>query len=485
MQMSDKRTTRFPRNKTEDISNLLYGKMPPQARELEEAVLGAMLIEKDAIEEVADILKPENFYVDAHATIYRVMLYLFNNSNPVDMLTVAQALRKEGKLEECGGAYYLSELTNKVASAANIKYHARIVAQKFIARELIHVSNDVIRDSYEETTDIFELHASSVKRMEDVVNFISKDTDHVKSAVMKVLSQDHEAIEKSKVKTGYREHDLYYGPFKGDELIIIAARPSMGKTAFAINLAKNAAEMYDLPTAVFSLEMGDISLATRMLSMGSGVPINYISNDTMSPSMRVEVTKYADKLISSPIYMDDTAGLNITEFKAKARRLKKKNGIRLIIIDYLQLMESGESRSQNREQEISHISRNLKKIAKELDIPIIALSQLNRSVESRGGEKRPNLSDLRESGSIEQDADRVMFLYRPEYYGFMETSNGESTEGITEIIYAKNRNGPTGFFTLKFHKETNNFSDFNDMTEEDTKKITYNPGADKDDEAPF
>jgi replicative DNA helicase len=219
--------------------------------------------------------------------------------------------------------------------------------------------------------------------------------------------------------------------------------------------------------------------------MGSGVPINYISNDTMSPSMRVEVTKYADKLISSPIYMDDTAGLNITEFKAKARRLKKKNGIRLIIIDYLQLMESGESRSQNREQEISHISRNLKKIAKELDIPIIALSQLNRSVESRGGEKRPNLSDLRESGSIEQDADRVMFLYRPEYYGFMETSNGESTEGITEIIYAKNRNGPTGFFTLKFHKETNNFSDFNDMTEEDTKKITYNPGADKDDEAPF
>lgn len=483
--MSDKRPTRFTRNKTEDISNLLYGKIPPQARELEEAVLGAMLIEKDAVEEVADILKPENFYVDAHATIYRVMLDLFNNSNPVDMLTVAQALRKEGKLEECGGAYYLSELTNKVASAANIKYHARIVAQKFIARELIHVSNDVIRDSYEETTDIFELHASSVKRMEDVVNFISKDTDHVKSAVIDVLSQDHEAIARSKVKTGYREHDLYYGPFDGGELIIIAARPSVGKTALAINLAKNASINFGLPTALFSLEMSNKSLATRMISMESGVAIKDIKNGTMSPSMRAEVNKYADKLISAPIYMDDTAGLNVMEFKAKARRLKKKNGIRLIVIDYLQLMKSGESKSQNREQEISYISRELKVIAKELSIPIVALSQLNRSVESRGGEKKPNLSDLRESGSIEQDSDRVYFLYRPEYYGITQTSGGESTEGLTEIIVAKNREGATGHFLLHFDKETNNFTDLNDMTQEDTKKITYNPGADKDDEAPF
>jgi replicative DNA helicase len=472
-QTTNKRTTRFTRNKTEDISNLLYGKIPPQARELEEAVLGAILIEKDAISYVSDILKPESFYVDAHATIFRSIQNLFGKSQPIDLLTVTEELRKNAKLEEVGGAFYLSELTNKIASSANVEYHARIIIQKFIQRELIRISNDIIRDSYEDTTDVFDLLDTAEKRIYEITdknlrNSVQGIGQLVSKSILQIdgLINREDGLLEDSVPSGYLELDKMTSGWKATDLVIIAARPSMGKTAFVLNLARNAAVDFNMPVAIFSLEMGAVQLAKRLISLECEIDAQKVANGKMSDNEYAILRDKVEKLSSAPIYINDQPAINIYELRAQCRRLQNAHGIKMVIIDYLQLMSGGGDKGMNREQEISSISRSLKGLAKELNIPVIALSQLNRSVESRGGEKKPMLSDLRESGSIEQDADMVMFLYRPEYYNLNEGQDGASLKGVSEIIIAKHRNGPTGSIELRFNKNFGRFYDAGGLYEE-------------------
>ncbi|MFN8259980.1 MAG: replicative DNA helicase [Chitinophagales bacterium] len=494
-QTTNKRSTRFTRNKTEDISNMLYGKIPPQARELEEAVLGAILIEKDAISYVSDILKPESFYVDAHATIFRAVQNLFGKSQPIDLLTVADDLRKNGKLEEVGGAFYLSELTNKIASSANIEYHARIVIQKFIQRELIRISNDIIRDSYEDTTDVFDLLDTAEKRIYEITdknlrNSVQGIGQLVSKSILQIdglINRDDGLLEDS-VPSGYIELDKMTSGWKATDLVIVAARPSMGKTAFVLNLARNAAVEYNMPVAIFSLEMGAVQLAKRLISLECEIDAQKVANGRMSDTEYAILRDKVEKLSSSPIYINDQPAINVYELRAQCRRLQNAHGIKMVIIDYLQLMSGGGDKGMNREQEISNISRSLKGLAKELNIPVIALSQLNRSVETRGGDKKPQLSDLRESGSIEQDADMVMFLYRPEYYNMNEGQDGASLKGVAEVIIAKHRNGPVGSVELRFNKNFGRFYDagglFEEMQEFNSYKTVPSKGNFmKDDEA--
>ncbi len=472
-QTTNKRTTRFTRNKTEDISNLLYGKIPPQARELEEAVLGAILIEKDAISYVSDILKPESFYVDAHATIFRSIQNLFGKSQPIDLLTVTEELRKNAKLEEVGGAFYLSELTNKIASSANVEYHARIIIQKFIQRELIRISNDIIRDAYEDTTDVFDLLDTAEKRIYEITdknlrNSVQGIGQLVSKSILQIdgLINREDGLLEDSVPSGYLELDKMTSGWKATDLVIIAARPSMGKTAFVLNLARNAAVVHNMPVAIFSLEMGAVQLAKRLISLECEIDAQKVANGKMTDNEYSILRDKVEKLSSAPIYINDQPAINIYELRAQCRRLQNAHGIKMVIIDYLQLMSGGGDKGMNREQEISSISRSLKGLAKELNIPVIALSQLNRSVESRGGEKKPMLSDLRESGSIEQDADMVMFLYRPEYYNLNEGLDGASLKGVSEIIIAKHRNGPTGSIELRFNKNFGRFYDAGGLYEE-------------------
>ena len=479
-QTTNKRTTRFTRNKTEDISNMLYGKIPPQARELEETVLGAILIEKDAISYVSDILKPESFYVDAHATIFRAIQNLFGKSQPIDLLTITEELRKTAKLEEVGGAYYLSELTNKVASSANVEYHARIVIQKFIQRELIRISNDIIRDAYEDTTDVFDLLDKAEKRIYEITdknlrNSVQNIGHLVSKSIMQIdglISREDGLLEDS-VPSGYLELDKMTSGWKATDLVIIAARPSMGKTAFVLNLARNAAVDFNMPVAIFSLEMGAVQLAKRLISLECEIDAQKVANGKMTDNEYSILRDKVEKLSTAPIYINDQPAINVYELRAQCRRLQNAHGIKMVIIDYLQLMSGGGDKGMNREQEISNISRSLKGLAKELNIPVIALSQLNRSVETRGGEKKPQLSDLRESGSIEQDADMVMFLYRPEYYNLNEGSDGASLKGVSEIIIAKHRNGPTGSVELRFNKHFGRFYDAGGLYEEMQEMSNY------------
>ncbi len=472
-QTTNKRTTRFTRNKTEDISNMLYGKIPPQARELEEAVLGAILIEKDAISYVSDILKTESFYVDAHSTIFRAIQELFGKSQPIDLLTVTEELRKTGKLEDVGGAYYLSELTNKVASSANVEYHARIIIQKFIQRELIRISNDIIRDAYEDTTDVFDLLDKAEKRIYEITdknlrNSVQGIGQLVSKSILQIdgLINREDGLLEDSVPSGYLELDKMTSGWKATDLVIVAARPSMGKTAFVLNIARNAAVDFNMPVAIFSLEMGAVQLAKRLISLECEIDAQKVSNGKMTDNEYAILRDKVEKLSASPIYINDQPAINVYELRAQCRRLQNAHGIKMVIIDYLQLMSGGGDKGMNREQEISNISRSLKGLAKELNIPVIALSQLNRSVETRGGEKKPQLSDLRESGSIEQDADMVMFLYRPEYYNMTEGSDGASLKGVSEIIIAKHRNGPVGSVELRFNKNFGRFYDAGGLYEE-------------------
>ena len=472
-QATNKRTTRFTRNKTEDISNLLYGKIPPQARELEEAVLGAILIEKDAISYVSDILKPESFYVDAHSTIFRSIQSLFGKSQPIDLLTVTEDLRKSAKLEEVGGAYYLSELTNKVASSANVEYHARIIIQKFIQRELIRISNDIIRDSYEDTTDVFDLLDAAERKIYEITDKNLRNSTQgigqlVSKSVLQIdglLNRDDGLLDDS-VPSGYTEMDRMTSGWKATDLIIVAARPSMGKTAFVLNLARNASVDHNMPVAMFSLEMGAVQLAKRLISIETEIDAQKVSNGKLDNNEYAILRDKVERLSQAPIYINDQPAINIYELRAQCRRLQNAHGIKMVIIDYLQLMSGGGDKGMNREQEISSISRSLKGLAKELNIPVIALSQLSRAVESRGGEKKPMLSDLRESGSIEQDADMVMFLYRPEYYNLTEGQDGASLKDVAEVIIAKHRNGPTGSVNLRFNKNFGRFYDAGGLYEE-------------------
>lgn len=434
------------------------GKLPPQAVDLEEAVLGALMLEKDALSLVIDILKPDNFYKEAHAEIFMAIVELFNNSEPVDLLTVINQLRSRGKLEFAGGAYYITELTTKVNSSANIEYHARIIVQQSIKRKLIRLASEIQQDAYEDTTDVFQLLDRSEQSLFEIAEAnIRKNYADMRS-IMKEAVNELEAKKKHKdgltgVPSGFSSLDRVTSGWQKSDLVIIAARPGMGKTAFVVSAMRNAAVDFKYPVAIFSLEMSAIQLVNRLISAESELESDKIKKGTLADYEWEQMVHKTARLTEAPIFIDDTPALSILELRAKTRRLKAQHDIQLIIIDYLQLMTGETTKAGgtgNREQEIASISRALKSIAKELNVPVIALSQLSRAVETRGGDKRPQLSDLRESGSIEQDADMVIFLYRPEYYGITEDENGQSTKGIGEVIIAKHRNGSLDSVQLKF-----------------------------------
>src|SRR5215211_6718987 len=418
------------RKASPELSTMVYGKVPPQAKELEEAVLGAIMLEKSAFDNVVEILKPECFYVDAHQKIFKCFQSLAQKSLPIDILTVVEELKTKEELDLIGGPYAITKLTNIVVSTANIEAHARIILQKFIQRELIRISGEIIGDAYEDSTDVFDLlDDAETKLFEITNNHLRKNFDTIDSVLVKTIQRIEDLRHKNEditgVPSGFSSLDRVTYGWQNTDLIILAARPSVGKTALALNLARNAALHASKPTpvAVFSLEMSSGQLVQRILSAESEIWLEKIARGKMEEHEMKQLYKRGiERLSNAPIYIDDTAALNIFELRAKCRRLKNKHNLGLIIIDYLQLMSgTGENRNGNREQEISNISRSLKGLAKELKVPIIALSQLSREVEKRkDGNKMPQLSDLRESGAIEQDSDLVMFMYRPEYYDITE-----------------------------------------------------------------
>ncbi len=460
----------------------LVDKIQPQAPDLEEAVLGALMLEKDALSSVIDILKPELFYDDRHSKIFEAIQQLFQKSRPVDILTVTAELRAMGALETIGGAYYITYLTNRVSSAANIEYHARIISQKYIQRELIRISTEIIKDAYEDTSDIFELLDTAEKSLFDIAqNNLRRDTQKMDDIIKQSLAALEELRGKQDgvtgVPSGFSALDRITGGWQNSDLVIIAARPAMGKTAFVLSCARNASVDFQKPTVVFSLEMSSVQLVNRLISGETEIEQEKIRKGNLAEWEWQQLHSKIGRLSEAPLLIDDTPSLNIFEFRAKCRRLKSQYDIQLIIIDYLQLMHGKGEGGGNREQEIGSISRALKSVAKELNVPVIALSQLSRAVENRPGinGKRPMLSDLRESGSIEQDADMVLFLYRPEYYGITEDETGRSNIGVGEVIIGKNRHGETSIVPLKF---VGKYVKFADLEENFLPQSSFSAGND-------
>lgn len=490
MSVNIKKDFGLNRTRKTETAPMVFGKIPPQAIELEEAVLGAVMLETDKLAEVLEIIQSiECFYVDAHQKIYGAIRRLFDKGSPVDLLTVTEELRKSNELDLVGGAYYVSRLTMSVVSSAHVEAHARIVMEKFIQRELIRISNSIISEAYEDSTDVFELLDKAESNLFEITDtHLRKNFKSLRDVMVQTVQEIEEAKNKKDdvtgVPTGYKMLDRITSGWQKNALIIVAARPAVGKTAFCLNLAMNAAmhSPKPFPVAFFSLEMGAGELVKRMLSAVTEVSMDAITKGRMQEHEFVQMTQRMNKLATASLFLDDQAALNMFELRAKARRLKQGHDIQMIIIDYLQLMQADTGKGGNREQEISKISRDLKGLAKELSIPIIALSQLNRSVESRKESKVPQLSDLRESGAIEQDADMVMFLYRPEYYGINNDEMGEAIEGETHIHIAKNRSGSTDTVKLKFIKEYQKFVDLEDNFMGSFKPFSDNPkaGIDRD-----
>jgi replicative DNA helicase len=468
------------------------GKLPPQALDFEEAVLGAMLIESDAIDSVNEILRPESFYKDSHQKIFVAIKELYDQNEPVDILTVKNKLQKHGNLEVVGGAAYLAKLTNKIASAADIEYHARVISEKFIQRELIKMSSDIIKGSYDETSDVFQLLDKAEQNLFDVSQGnVRKSHSTMLDLIQLAKEQIKTAADKGDgvngVPSGFRDLDKLTSGWQPSELLILAARPGMGKTAFVLSMARNMAVDRKIPVAIFSLEMSAIQMVMRLVASETGLDSEKLKKGKLMPHEWEQLNAKVTTLSESPLYIDDTPGLSVFELRSKARQLCKKHGIKIIIIDYLQLMNAGGKDGGNRQEEISIISRSLKVIAKELSIPVIALSQLSRAVETRGGDKRPMLSDLRESGAIEQDADMVMFIYRPEYYGITEGEGGINLKGIGEIIVAKHRNGELRNIPLRFIADQVKFTDLesSEVFQSTSNPSFNNNGENEDDEDDF
>jgi len=460
------RETLIRKGKKSSLADYLdHGRVPPQAVDLEEAVLGAMLLEQDAVSNVIDILKEDVFYKEAHQKIFAAILSLFANSQPVDILTVTQELKKQGNIDMVGGAYFVSQLTNRVASAANVEFHARIVLQKFLQRQLIRISSEIIRDCYEDTSDVFdildraerELFAVSETNLRRSYN---RMMELVSEAVLQIENAAKQEGNLSGVPSGFSQIDRITAGWQKSDLIVMASRPGMGKTAFVLTMARNIAVDYKRPIAVFSLEMSGVQLVTRLIASETELESDKLKRGKLEQYEWQQLNARIASLTDAPLFIDDTPALSIFELRAKCRRLKAQHDIQLVIVDYLQLMTTGTETRGNREQEISNISRSMKSLAKELNIPIIALSQLSRAVETRAGSKRPILSDLRESGAIEQDADMVLFIYRPEYYQIHEDEQGRSTEGLAQIIVAKHRNGSLGDVNLRFISKFARFTDY-------------------------
>jgi replicative DNA helicase len=468
--MEKKQSREFVKTSNPTVINLQQGKIPPQALELEEAVLGAMLIDKKGVDEVIDLIQPEVFYKATHQTIFEAIFQLFQDSQPIDLLTVSSELRKKEKLESVGGEFYLVQLSQRVASSAHIEFHARIILQKFIQRSLIKISNEIIESAYKESTDVFDLLDEAESKLYDVTQGnIKKSSESAQNLVLEAKKKIEEISKQdglSGVSTGFEKLDKLTSGWQPSDLIIIAARPGMGKTALTLSMARNIAVTKQIPVAFFSLEMSSIQLITRLISSETGLSSEKLRTGKLADHEWQQLNVKVTDLEKAPLFIDDTPSLSIFDLRAKARRLASQHGIKLIVVDYLQLMTAGTSnKSGNREQEISTISRNLKALAKELDIPVIALSQLSRAVETRGGTKRPMLSDLRESGSIEQDADIVSFIYRPEYYNIDEWDDDERTpsQGQAEFIVAKHRNGGLDNIRLKFIGHLGKFEDLDNF----------------------
>jgi replicative DNA helicase len=442
--------------------NVEYGKIPPQAVDLEEAVLGAVMLEKDAVLSVIDILKPESFYKDVHQKIYKAIIDLSTKEKAIDILTVTEELRRSKTLEEVGGPLYITQLTSKVASAAHLEFHARIIQQKFIQRELIRVSTDIQKKAYDESMDVDDLLDQAESNLFDIAEGnIKRETAKLNVLITEAIHQIEEAAKRedhlSGIPSGFTKLDRLTSGWQKSDLVIIAARPSMGKTAFVLSMARNIAVEHKRPVAFFSLEMASVQLVNRLIVSETELPSDRIRNGRLEEYEWKQLDYKIKSLVEAPIYIDDTPAISIFELRAKCRRLKVQHQIELVVVDYLQLMTGTGDSKGSREQEVSTISRALKSMAKELNVPVIALSQLNRSVELRSGNKRPQLSDLRESGAIEQDADLVIFIHRPEKYDIYEDEQGNSLVGIADLILSKHRNGPIGDVQLRFKEESAKF----------------------------
>lgn len=443
------------------------GKLPPHDTELEEVVLGALMLEKDAYMAVADFLTPDAFYDPRHAKIYDAISTLGFNQRPIDMITVTEQLRANGTLEEVGGAVHIVELTSRVYSAANVEYHAKIVSQKFLARRLISFASKISTDAFDESNDVDDLLQEAEGQLFEISQtHLKREVTQIDPVLNLALEQIQTAANTttglSGLKTGYDDLDRMTSGWQNSDLIIIAARPAMGKTAFVLSMAKNMAIDYNIPVAIFTLEMANVQLVKRLISNVANLEGEKIKSGQLTEEEWDRLNTRIAGIYSAPMYLDETPGLSITELRTKARRLVREHGVKLIMIDYLQLMNATGLKLGSREQEVSTISRSLKALAKELNIPIIALSQLNRSTETRE-DKRPVLSDLRESGAIEQDADIVCFIHRPEYYTkSSEDANGNDIRGLAELIVAKHRSGAVGDVKLRFVSRYARFENWNE-----------------------
>ena len=453
--MEEKTSIGLKNVKSPSVINLKQGKIPPQALDLEEAVLGAMLIDKNGVDEVIDILQPDAFYKTSHQYIFEVIFQLFQDSQPIDLLTVSAELRKKGKLEAVGGEFYLVQLSQRVASSAHIEFHARIVLQKFIQRSLIKISSEIIESAYKDSTDVFDLLDEAESKLYDVTQGnIKKSSETAQNLVLEAKKRIEEISKRdglSGVSTGFEKLDKLTSGWQPSDLIIIAARPGMGKTALTLSMARNIAVTKQIPVAFFSLEMSSVQLITRLISSETGLSSEKLRTGKLEDHEWQQLNVKVTDLEKAPLFIDDSPSLSIFDLRAKARRLSSQHGIKLLVVDYLQLMTATtNNKSGNREQEISTISRNLKALAKELNIPVIALSQLSRAVETRGGTKRPMLSDLRESGAIEQDADIVSFIYRPEYYNIDEWDDDERTPSFSTAQLEASPSISSGVLYSKF-----------------------------------
>ena len=441
-----------------------YGHLQPQALDIEDVVLGALMIDKDAFSIISEVIRPETFYEPRNQKIFTAIRHLNMNERPVDILTVTEELKREGTLEDVGGGACIVELSSRVASSAHIEYHANILAQKFLARQLITFAGQIESEAFDETSDIAELMQHAEGRLFEISQ---KNMRQDYTQVEPVVRQAVEILQKASassggltgVASGFTKLDNITSGWQPSDLVIIAGRPAMGKTSFALSIAKNVAVDYGEPIAFFSLEMNNVQLVNRLISNTCEIAGNKMLSGQLTPDEWERLDKNLQKLKDAPLYIDDTPGLSVFELRTKARRLVREKGVKVIMIDYLQLMNANGMKFNSRQEEVSTISRSLKGLAKELDIPILALSQLNRTVENREGleGKRPQLSDLRESGAIEQDADMVLFVHRPEYYHIYQDEKGNDLHGMAQIIIAKHRKGATGDVLLTFRGEYTRF----------------------------
>ena len=467
---TDNRKRYTPKNQQATANSIMEtaGRMAPRDVELEEAVLGALMLEKDAYTTVCDLLKPECFYEPKNRLVFEAIQVLGAGQRPIDMLTVTEQLRLNGTLDEAGGAVFVTQLTSRVSSAAHVEFHARIVAQKYLARELISFAANIENKAFDESNDVDDLlQEAEGKLFEISQRNVKKDVTQIDPVIGQALQQIQTAANResglSGLESGYHDLDKLTSGWQNSDLIIIAARPAMGKTAFVLSMAKNMAVNYDTPIAVFSLEMSNLQLVNRLISNVCEIEGTKIKSGQLTSMEWDQLMARIKQLNGAPLYNDDTPSLSIFELRTKARRLVREHNIKMIIIDYLQLMNATGMKFGSREQEVSMISRSLKQLAKELNIPIIALSQLNRSVESRTDGKRPQLSDLRESGAIEQDADIVCFIHRPEYYLRSDTdANGNDIRGLAEFIIAKHRSGSVDDVQLRFRGKFARFENWNE-----------------------